>query len=467
MTEQRQGAGRQRAQPDHAVILPSGFSASSEISDEALRKAEVYVEAEEGATNRLVGFAATFVTAIAVGMSLFHLYTAIAGVPPLFSEFPIVATQPLRYTHVAFVLVLCFLLFPLADALPQPHPVVRRRRRRGRGRDPDLRHRGRRGFHRSRDHPDPHRRHPRRRCSSSSSWKRRAAPSAGSCRRCRSPFIVYAMAGPYLPPPWNHRGYRHRPAGRAPVHHAGRNFRNSGRRVVEPDHPVHDLRRVPAAFRRRQVLHRLLAEADGQQAERRRPHGGAVVVPARRAVGLGRRHHGDGRRGRLSDDAEGRLREERRRRPAGGRRARRDHLAAGAGRRRLPDRGVPQDQLPRRDLDGGDPDLPLLPVAAVHGRARRPPVRRRRRGDGRGLLLVAVVPLPLAGRDHRLHADRALAGAVGVLRDRAGLRAELPHPRDRADSRSGWSARCRTARPACSPRPSPAPPPASSSASSR
>ena len=46
-------------------------------------------------------------------MSLFHLYTAIAGAG-CSREFPIVATQPLRYTHVAFVLVLCFLLFPVA-----------------------------------------------------------------------------------------------------------------------------------------------------------------------------------------------------------------------------------------------------------------------------------------------------------------------------------------------------------------
>ena len=37
-------------------------------------------------------------------MTLFHLYAA----------YDIVPTQPLRYTHVAFVMVLCFLLFPLA-----------------------------------------------------------------------------------------------------------------------------------------------------------------------------------------------------------------------------------------------------------------------------------------------------------------------------------------------------------------
>ena len=102
---------QERAQSD---AIDAGLAGAA-ISGEALRKAETYIEAEEGATNRLVGFAAAFVTAIAVGMSLFHLYTAIAGVPPLFSEFPIVATQPLRYTHVAFVMVLCFLLFPLAQ----------------------------------------------------------------------------------------------------------------------------------------------------------------------------------------------------------------------------------------------------------------------------------------------------------------------------------------------------------------
>jgi TRAP transporter 4TM/12TM fusion protein len=105
--------GQQRARSDAAIIDPGSPGAT--VSDEALRKAETYIEAEEGATNRFVGFAGAFVTAIAVGMSLFHLYTAIAGVPPLFTEFPIVATQPLRYTHVAFVLVLCFLLYPVAN----------------------------------------------------------------------------------------------------------------------------------------------------------------------------------------------------------------------------------------------------------------------------------------------------------------------------------------------------------------
>jgi TRAP transporter 4TM/12TM fusion protein len=92
----------------------SGSAFQNAVSEAALRKAEAYIEVEEGATNHLIGFWGAFVTAIAVGMSLFHLYTAIAGVPPLFSDFPIIATQPLRYAHVAFVMVLCFLLYPVA-----------------------------------------------------------------------------------------------------------------------------------------------------------------------------------------------------------------------------------------------------------------------------------------------------------------------------------------------------------------
>jgi TRAP transporter 4TM/12TM fusion protein len=74
------------------------------ISQEALRKAEEFIEQEEGAANRLTGVAGTVVTCIAVAMTLFHLYAA----------YEIVPTQPLRYAHVAFVMVLCFLLFPVA-----------------------------------------------------------------------------------------------------------------------------------------------------------------------------------------------------------------------------------------------------------------------------------------------------------------------------------------------------------------
>src|SRR6187551_2461604 len=95
------------------VLKPAAQPDESAISAEALRKAEEFIEADEGAVNRLSGLAGQAVTTVAVVMSLFHLYAAVAGAWP-FSDFPIIATQPLRYAHVAFVLVLSFLLFPMA-----------------------------------------------------------------------------------------------------------------------------------------------------------------------------------------------------------------------------------------------------------------------------------------------------------------------------------------------------------------
>src|SRR5712691_2971907 len=74
------------------------------IDAEALKKAEEYIEAEEGASNKLRGWLGVFVTAVAVVMSVFHLYTAYAIVP----------TQVLRPVHVGFVLFLSYLLFPVA-----------------------------------------------------------------------------------------------------------------------------------------------------------------------------------------------------------------------------------------------------------------------------------------------------------------------------------------------------------------
>ena len=87
-------------QQDHSTKVDE----PNAISQDALAKAEAFIEADEGATNRLMGWAGWISTAIAVVMSLFHLYAAYAIVP----------TQELRYTHVAFTLVLSFLLFPLA-----------------------------------------------------------------------------------------------------------------------------------------------------------------------------------------------------------------------------------------------------------------------------------------------------------------------------------------------------------------
>ena len=77
---------------------------AAEVSEDALKRAEEVVEQEEGVHNRLAGWLAALVATVAVAMSLFHLYTAYAIVRP----------EHLRATHVAFVLLLTFLVFPLA-----------------------------------------------------------------------------------------------------------------------------------------------------------------------------------------------------------------------------------------------------------------------------------------------------------------------------------------------------------------
>ena len=77
---------------------------AAEVSKEALARAEEMIEREEGAHNRHAGWLAALVATVAVVMSLFHLYTAYAIVRP----------EHLRSTHVAFVLFLTFLVFPVA-----------------------------------------------------------------------------------------------------------------------------------------------------------------------------------------------------------------------------------------------------------------------------------------------------------------------------------------------------------------
>ncbi|HEY7382173.1 MAG TPA: TRAP transporter large permease subunit, partial [Beijerinckiaceae bacterium] len=166
------------------------------ISTEALRKAESYVEAEEGATNRLFGWPGRIVTVIAIAMSLFHLYAAYFIVP----------TQELRYAHVAFVLLLSFLLFPVAarfrnrirwwDAAPALLAVATIGYALWGGEDFTDR----------------------------ATVPLRMDVIVGvvfivllleATRRTTGPimpivailFILYAMTGPYLPPPWTHRGY--------------------------------------------------------------------------------------------------------------------------------------------------------------------------------------------------------------------------------------------------------------------
>jgi len=73
------------------------------VSDEALKKAQEFIEEEEGAANHLRGWRAALVTVLAVGVSIYHLYTAYGIVP----------AQLLRPVHVGAVLLLTFLLFPV------------------------------------------------------------------------------------------------------------------------------------------------------------------------------------------------------------------------------------------------------------------------------------------------------------------------------------------------------------------
>ncbi|HVL58089.1 MAG TPA: hypothetical protein VM491_16450, partial [Burkholderiaceae bacterium] len=74
------------------------------LTDEQRKRLEAYIEEEEGAQNRYRGVLAVAMTALAVAMSLFHLYAAVEIVPAYI----------MRPVHVAFTISLIFLLFPIA-----------------------------------------------------------------------------------------------------------------------------------------------------------------------------------------------------------------------------------------------------------------------------------------------------------------------------------------------------------------
>jgi TRAP transporter 4TM/12TM fusion protein len=182
--------------PDTKGLPAAAVVGPEEVSTEALRKAESYIEAEEGATNRLAGWAGLLTTGIAVVMSAFHLWAA----------YDIVPTQELRYIHVAFVLVLSYLLFPVAarfrnrirwwDVIPAVASVA------------IIAYALQGGD----DFTD--------RATVPERWDVILGVVfivllLEATRRTTGPimpvvailFIVYAMTGPYLPPPWTHRGY--------------------------------------------------------------------------------------------------------------------------------------------------------------------------------------------------------------------------------------------------------------------
>jgi len=72
------------------------------VTEQQRARAEAYVAAEEGAHHRFGGTWGHVLFAAAVAMSLYHLYAA----------YGIVTTTTLRYVHVGFMLFLVFLLFP-------------------------------------------------------------------------------------------------------------------------------------------------------------------------------------------------------------------------------------------------------------------------------------------------------------------------------------------------------------------
>jgi TRAP-type uncharacterized transport system fused permease subunit len=139
--------------------------------------------------------------------------------PALYAAYAIVPTQELRYTHVAFTLVLSFLVFPLAtrfrnrvrwwDVVPGIFAVATIAYALSGGDD----------FTDRATTPDH--------------WDvivgvvfivlllEATRRTTGLIMPVVSVlFIAYAMLGPHLPAPWTHRGYDLAPSGRAPVHYA-------------------------------------------------------------------------------------------------------------------------------------------------------------------------------------------------------------------------------------------------------
>ena len=383
------------------------------VSDEALQKAESFVEAEEGAANRLMGWPGRISTTIAVVMSLFHLYAAYAIVP----------TQELRYTHVAFTLVLSFLLFPLAtrfrnrvrwwDVVPGIVAVATIVYALWGGED----------FTDRATAPDR--------------WDiivgivfivlllEATRRTTGAIMPVVSLlFIAYAMLGPYLPAPWTHRGYD---VARLVGHLFitlegifgvavdvsatliilftiyGAFLQQSGAGKFFIDFSLALMGGKPNSAGRTVVLSSFLLGGPSGSGVATTVMIGTVAYPMMAKAGF-------------EKNAAGGL--------ARSRRAGRDPVAAGAGGGCVPDRRVSQDQLSRRDLDGDHPDLSLLHVAAVHGRTGRQEVRRegchvQAGNDARRDDDALRLPLHLAACRGLLHGDRLLADAVGVLRHRS------------------------------------------------
>ncbi len=84
--------------------IDPGAGRPAELSEDARERIEKLVEEEEGAFNRLGGPVGMAIAVFAIFVSLFHLYAA----------YEIVPAHVLRPAHVGMVMVLCFLMFPVA-----------------------------------------------------------------------------------------------------------------------------------------------------------------------------------------------------------------------------------------------------------------------------------------------------------------------------------------------------------------
>jgi hypothetical protein len=365
------------------------------VSAEALLKAEQYVEEEEGAANKLKGWLGGFVRLVAFVMAAFHLYSAYAIVP----------TQVLRPVHVAFVLFLCFLVFPVAKR---------------------FRHRvmwwdwlaaalaiavvvysivGGDDFTDRNTSPLP--------------WDIAFGVALivlvlEAMRRTSGwimpvitlAFIAYALAGPYLPAPWTHKGYE---VGRLigilymtlegifgvavdvassliilfTIYGAFLQYSGAGKFYL--DFSFSAMGGKPTGAGRTVVLASFLLGGPSGSGVATTVTLGAVAYPLLEKVGYEKNAAG----GLLA---------------AGGLGAIISPPVLGAGR--LPDRRVPEDLVPRRAPDGVHPDAALLPGPLPDGRDRRAQVRharRRLRARRHGLEpeQALLVPLPLAGLDRR------------------------------------------------------------------
>ncbi len=89
---------------EKSAASPLASARAADLDAEARERVEHLLEEEEGAANRIAGPLATFITTVAVGVSLFHLYAA----------YEIVSAHVLRPAHVGMVLFLAFLLYPAA-----------------------------------------------------------------------------------------------------------------------------------------------------------------------------------------------------------------------------------------------------------------------------------------------------------------------------------------------------------------